>query len=313
MPTPISGTSGSSGVSGVQPPAASSTSTGTLSTKKFGGDATLQAIVAGSASPIIKGAPKDPAVETVQLALYSLDLVEGMSGVDGCFGPKTLAALQRFQLDHSVPPSGAIDAATLVALDKAMVELVKQAKSEDPGPGNKRTRYSITVDMANPQKTRLYVLDKAGAPIMRFLTSPGTAEHPTQGTSFSVDAVKTRAPWNPPDSDWAANAQVVPPGINNPMGILKFSLGQYAQYIHGIPFGEEQALGRAASHGCCRVSGSNILKLWDYIERGTKVAINRDAAQSATLASAAASAGVTDAATDVGRERLFGFVSGELG
>ena len=72
-----------------------------------------------------------------------------------------------------------------------------------------------------------------------------------------------------------------PGGIGNPMGLLKMSLGQYSQYIHGIPKSEEPRLGTAASHGCLRMSSPNVLQLYQrYAGVGTRVTINRDLAKS---------------------------------
>jgi zinc D-Ala-D-Ala carboxypeptidase len=63
-----------------------------------------------------------PGMEAVQLRLialgYPIDLGPANSRA-GCFGPATEAQLTAFQRDHALPATGALDRATLVALDAA--------------------------------------------------------------------------------------------------------------------------------------------------------------------------------------------------
>ncbi|HEY3450409.1 MAG TPA: L,D-transpeptidase family protein [Myxococcales bacterium] len=286
-----------------------------LGCKAFQKDVTLSGIVAGKVEPLAKGAPKSEAVKTAQCALFSLGFLAKRNGVDGAFGPGTEAAVKAFQAKAGIEETGKLDATTLKALDKAGAAQISQLKSQTAPAGSKRDKYEIVADISNSGHTRLYVVGKDGKVAARYLTSPGRAEFPTQGTKFTVPDVMVRQPWNPPKSAWAANSKQVPPGIDNPMGIMKLSLGNYSQYIHGIPPSEEPELGKAASHGCLRMSGSNILELGEkYAEAGTNVTINRDARRGNELeAKFEETFGAQDRPTDAGREYMFGYVSGELG
>lgn len=312
---PVGGTTGATGVTNTT---TGSSSSSVFGCKAFQNDATLNKVASGALAPIGKGAAKSPSVQLAQTALFSLGFIEKRTGLDGSFGPGTEAAVKAFQAKAGLPQSGKLDPATLKALDQASAAQINQLKASAQQPGSKRQQYKIVVDYSNPAKTRLYVLDNAGKVAARYLTSPGRSDFPTQGSHFVIPQVMVRKSWNPPASKWAANAKPIPPGIDNPMGLVKLSFGAYAEYIHGIPASEEAELGHAASHGCCRMSGSNILELSEkYAEAGTDVTINRDKRQSAELEAAfqkaTRDAGISERPTDAGREYMFGYLSGELG
>ncbi len=294
-------------------PSTTGSAAGPLSCGAFKNDPTLSKIATGATPAVAKGVKSD-AVKTAQAALFSLGFIAKRGGIDGAFGPGTEAALKAFQTKNGVVPSGTLDGATVKALDRACGAQIATLKTQTVGDDSKRAAFRIVADISDPAKTRLYVLGKNDEVKARYLTSPGRAEFPTQGSHFNVTDVMTRKPWNPPNSGWAANAKPIPPGLDNPMGLTKLSLGAYSQYIHGIPVSEEADLGHAASHGCMRMSGSNVLELAEkYAGGGTDVTINRDKALSAKLAASATAANVSDKATDAGREYLFGYLSGELG
>jgi peptidoglycan hydrolase-like protein with peptidoglycan-binding domain len=293
---------------------ATTPTTGALGAKAFVSDPALAKILTGAAPAIAKGAPKSPTVQNVQAALYSLGFIKPRAGIDGAFGPGTETAVKAFQASANLKQTGTVDANTLRALDKAATAQIATLKSQTPPDGSKKDKFRIVADISDPTTTRLYIVGKDDKVAARYLTSPGRAEYPTQGDHFKVQDVLPRQAWNPPNSSWAAKAKPIPGGIDNPMGILKLSMGAYAQYIHGIPVSEEKDLGHAASHGCMRMSGSNILEVGEkYAEAGTDITINRDKTLSAKLKASYDAAGTADRPTDAGREFMFGYVSGELG
>lgn len=302
------------GTRGVTPAAPTSSSGGPVRCTAFQKDATLAKVATGAVAPIVRGAPKSESVKTMQAALFSLGFLAPRKGIDGAFGPGTETALKAFQKSAGLEQSGKLDATTLKALDTAASKQIASLQGETKDDGSKRQAFHLVADISDPSKTRLYVLDQNDQVQARYLTSPGRAEYPTQGSGFKVTDVMTRKPWNPPNSGWAAQAKPIPPGLDNPMGLTKLSLGAYAQYIHGIPASEEAELGHAASHGCLRMSGSNVLELAEkYAGTGSDVKINRDRAASQQLEGKFQASRQTDRPTDAGREYLFGYLSGELG
>jgi murein L,D-transpeptidase YcbB/YkuD len=87
----------------------------------------------------------------------------------------------------------------------------------------------------------------------------GSADHPTPTGTFRIDRVVWNPDWNPPDSEWAEGRERMPPGSDNPMGRAKMFFRQPAYYIHGTR--DVWDLGKAASHGCVRMSNGDVLDL----------------------------------------------------
>jgi lipoprotein-anchoring transpeptidase ErfK/SrfK len=270
-----------------------------LKSPRFQRSKAFQQIALGQAT--LDPAARGDAAQMIRVTLFSL-------GYDGD-GPSALLAFQR---SKGLPEIGWVDAATLVELDRAAARQTDTLKAAAVAPGTKHAAYRIAVDML---KDRIYVIDKAsGKPVARYLTSPGKAPHLTVGERFTIQRTLARKPWLPPDSPWARGMRKEPPGVENPMGLLKLDLGFEAQYFHGIPHAEERFLGQDASHGCLRMSGRNVLQFHElYAEAGTEVELVRTTAGSAALIAAADTAGVSDRSIDAGREYLAGYLSGELG
>ncbi len=276
-----------------------------LHTAAFAKDPLLVRIAAG-ASVTFDPRCAVPAVKTVQTALYSLALLPEIADINGRAGPSTAGALERFQTSAAILPTGVVDRATVLALDRAMKQQICALNARVTAPGEKRARFHIVADIARASHTRLYVLDKNERPIASFLISPGTTDWPTRGSSFTIDKVTPRPVWTPPDSAWAKGLKQEPPGIGNPKGILALDLGRFGELIHGIPASEAKRLGRAASHGCLRMSGANVLALREhYAEAGTQVSVNRNAAFSAKLSQTFSA--IAEKPINAGREYLFGY------
>jgi hypothetical protein len=105
----------------------------------------------------------------------------------------------------------------------------------------------------------------------KFGVATGMASYPTPLGSFTL-VDKQRDPWwYPPDSDWAAGAQPVPPGPGNPLGTRWMGLSEPLIGIHGTP--DAASIGYSASHGCIRMLVSEAEWLFERVEEGTPVFI----------------------------------------
>lgn len=287
---------------------------GVLISDRFKNKAIFGRILDGET--MARGSRDKPAVEILQASLFSLGYDLGPAWIDKDFGRATETALKAFQTDANLANiSGVLDRDTLLALDAQCAVQLVALRALSKNLGSKQRDFRLVADITANRTTRIYVLDKAtNNPVAFYLTSPGKAGHATVGDRFTVTRTLPRATWYPPNSAWAQGLAPIGPGLTNPMGILKLDLGRYAQYIHGIPKSEEHALGRPASHGCLRMSPTNILHLFEnYAESGTDVRINRDRAESLRLEAAAGAAGLVIKPVLEGREYLAGYVSGELG
>jgi lipoprotein-anchoring transpeptidase ErfK/SrfK len=105
----------------------------------------------------------------------------------------------------------------------------------------------------------------------KFGVATGMASYPTPLGSFTI-VDKQRDPWwYPPDSDWAAGAQPVPPGPGNPLGTRWMGLSEPLIGIHGTP--DAASIGYSASHGCVRMLVSEAEWLFERVEESTPVFI----------------------------------------
>ncbi len=117
---------------------------------------------------------------------------------------------------------------------------------------------------------RLYLYD--GPSLVRtFTVATGQAQYPTPLGDWHI-VVKERDPtWNPPDSDWAKDAEPIPPGPGNPLGTRWMGLDAAAVGIHGTP--DAASLGYSASHGCIRMRIPDAAWVFDRVHVGTPVVI----------------------------------------
>lgn len=67
------------------------------------------------------------------------------------------------------------------------------------------------------------------------------------------------------------NAYVLPPGPNNPVGVVWIQLNKPGIGLHGT--NEPDTIGRAASHGCIRLANWDAYRLYGLVKPGMKVVI----------------------------------------
>lgn len=94
--------------------------------------------------------------------------------------------------------------------------------------------------------------------------SVGKRGHETPAGSYRISSVIWNPWWHPPDSKWARDEKVTPPGPDNPMGKVKINFAPLL-YIHGTMY--EDRLGAPASHGCIRMGKDDLLELTRLIHR----------------------------------------------
>lgn len=99
----------------------------------------------------------------------------------------------------------------------------------------------------------------------------GTPDHPTPTGSFAVADLARDPTWIPPDSPWAREARVTPPGPGNPLGTRWIGLDHGLVGIHGTP--AEWTIGSRASHGCLRMTVPDVEDLFERVNLGTPVRI----------------------------------------
>jgi lipoprotein-anchoring transpeptidase ErfK/SrfK len=117
---------------------------------------------------------------------------------------------------------------------------------------------------------RLFYYD--GMKLVRsFGVATGQSAYPTPLGRFHV-VVKWRNPWwYPPASDWAADAEPIPPGPGNPLGTRWMGISAPAVGIHGTP--DPASIGYSASHGCIRMLIPDAEWLFERVDIGAPVFI----------------------------------------
>jgi hypothetical protein len=127
-----------------------------------------------------------------------------------------------------------------------------------PPPKPKRQIVPDLQVVVNIPSGRLQLID--GDSVVRsYPVSVGSARYPTPVGDYLLATVIWNPWWNPPpESGWARNRKPEPPGPNNPMGRVKLHMDELI-YIHGT--NSEGRLGAPASHGCIRMSNTDVVDL----------------------------------------------------
>jgi L,D-transpeptidase catalytic domain len=114
----------------------------------------------------------------------------------------------------------------------------------------------LEVDLSERE---LRVLDDNNV-VKQYDVAVGTREKPTPTGAFAIDKIVWNPSWHPPDEKWARGKDPKGPGDpDNPMKRVKIFFSEPDYYIHGTD--AVDSLGRAESHGCVRMSESEVTEL----------------------------------------------------
>lgn len=101
----------------------------------------------------------------------------------------------------------------------------------------------------------------------------GSPEFPTPNGLFSIQSMQVDPPWNVPNSEWAGDlaGTTIPGGSpENPL-VARWMGVSGSVGIHGTS--STSSLGSSASHGCIRMSPTDVIALYDQVDVGTPVYI----------------------------------------
>jgi lipoprotein-anchoring transpeptidase ErfK/SrfK len=127
---------------------------------------------------------------------------------------------------------------------------------------------SAVVIMRDSKRLRYF----KGARLVRtFGVATGQSAFPTPTGSYEIVTMQRNPWWYPPPSDWAADADPVPPGPGNPLGTRWMGISAPYVGIHGTP--DAASIGYSASHGCVRMRISEAEWLFNHVDVGTPVFI----------------------------------------
>jgi lipoprotein-anchoring transpeptidase ErfK/SrfK len=129
----------------------------------------------------------------------------------------------------------------------------------------------IIVDIGD---LRLYFYHN-GTLVKSYPVATGQPAWPTPTGTYSIVTMTKDPTWLPPNSDWAKNAQPIPPGTENPLGTRWMGTSASGVGIHGVPPSEDGSIGTYASHGCIRMHNWDAVDLFDRVVIGMPVIIRQ--------------------------------------
>ena len=103
----------------------------------------------------------------------------------------------------------------------------------------------------------------------------GQPAYPTPTGTYSIVNMQKDPTWLPPNSDWAKDAQPIPPGTENPLGTRWMGTSAPGVGMHGVPPSEDGSIGTYASHGCIRMHNWDAVDLFDRVVIGMPVIIRQ--------------------------------------
>jgi lipoprotein-anchoring transpeptidase ErfK/SrfK len=143
------------------------------------------------------------------------------------------------------------------------------APDEGPAPAG----GDVTVRLS-AQNGALTVTDAAEHIVMFAPATSGSEHDPLPIGNWKVTGVQNNPSFNyNPDLFWDANPAhtkaKLPPGPNNPVGVVWIGLDKEHYGIHGTP--EPSLIGKTTSHGCVRLTNWDALRLAALVKKGTPV------------------------------------------
>ena len=148
----------------------------------------------------------------------------------------------------------------------------KKAAASSPKPAPP-PKPDVTVTVSKGTSA-LTVSDEAGKVIMYAPVTTGSERDPLPIGKWKVNGVSLNPPfrYNPKlfwDADPTHTKTVIPPGPNNPVGLVWVDISKEHYGLHGAP--EPANIGRSESHGCVRLTNWDALRLAALVKPGTPV------------------------------------------
>lgn len=130
---------------------------------------------------------------------------------------------------------------------------------------------TIEVDKA---KKQVRAFDAGGKLLAAYPATVGSQDMPTPSGELTVVTVAPAPTWTYDPArlsfgDRKAGKLTIKAGPNNPVGAVWIDLSKETYGIHGAP--DPRLVGKAASHGCVRLTNWDAVQLSKAVERGTRV------------------------------------------
>lgn len=119
-------------------------------------------------------------------------------------------------------------------------------------------------------ENKLYLYDD-GEIIRTYTVATGQPSYPTPTGTYEITEKRYLPTWvNPAPDGWGASMPAsIPPGPGNPLGLRALNWSAPAIRFHGTS--ATYSLGYNASHGCVRMSNTDVIELYDLVDVGTPI------------------------------------------
>jgi lipoprotein-anchoring transpeptidase ErfK/SrfK len=140
-------------------------------------------------------------------------------------------------------------------------------------PNGTAARPDVIVTVSK-SASALTVKDASNRVVLFAPVTTGSENDPLPLGEWKVNGVQVNPAfnYNPElfwDADPAHTKARIPPGPNNPVGLVWIDLSKEHYGIHGTP--EPTAVGRTQSHGCVRLTNWDAIRLAGLVKPGTRV------------------------------------------
>lgn len=125
------------------------------------------------------------------------------------------------------------------------------------------------------QAERRVELHRGGQIARSWSVAVGTSGYPTPTGMFTIGAKRFEPTWrNSSPDDWGSDMPaVIGPGPDNPLGLraLNWERDGVDTLIRFHGTANENSIGRAASHGCVRMTNPDVIELYGLVDTGTVI------------------------------------------
>lgn len=240
------------------------------------------------AGPFVPAIPKDLVEQATLPALAYTSVIESLAERFHST-PELLQRLNpgaRFAEGEQIRVPNVEPLATPIEKPGASSEAgTAEAGSTSPRPagtagrtGNARTNAAAgrpdVIVTVSKSAAALTVKDASGRVVLYAPVTTGSENDPLPLGEWKVNGVQLNPAfnYNPElfwDADPAHTKARIPPGPNNPVGLVWIDLSKEHYGIHGTP--EPAAIGRTQSHGCVRLTNWDAIRLAGLVKPGTRV------------------------------------------
>jgi lipoprotein-anchoring transpeptidase ErfK/SrfK len=143
-----------------------------------------------------------------------------------------------------------------------------------PGRQNDASSAAVTTISVHKSTSDLVVTDNTGRVRMYAPVTTGSEHDPLPIGEWKVNGVQRNPKFHyNPELFWDAQSKdtkaTIPPGPNNPVGVVWIDISRPHYGLHGTP--EPSKIGKTTSHGCVRLTNWDAQKLAGLVKPGTRV------------------------------------------